>query len=100
MLAAILIVILLTITLGWAAVGNAVVSRHRAQAAADLAALAGAAALPAGREAACSGARELSAAMRAAVVACDIVGLDVTVRVEVAALVGVAQASARAGPVG
>lgn len=80
-------------------VGAAVVARHQAQSAADLAALAAAAALPAGREAACGRARELGTAMRAEVVGCDVDGLDITVRTTVRVVIGAASAAARAGPV-
>jgi secretion/DNA translocation related TadE-like protein len=97
--AALFMLALLTLTAGGAQVGSAVVARHRAQAAADLAALAAAVALPSGQEAACDVAREAAAANSATVTACEVADLDVIVRAETAAMVGVARAVARAGPV-
>jgi secretion/DNA translocation related TadE-like protein len=92
---------LITTTLGGAKIGSAVVARHRAQSAADFAALAGAARVPAGPDAACREARALAAAVRATLQACTVEELDVTVTVAVA--VGGwsgahASARARAGP--
>lgn len=81
--------------------GAAVVARHRAQAAADLAALAAAVRLPAGSAAACREAVAVAGVMRATVQACDVVGLDVVVTVTAQAdvrLVWQASAAARAGP--
>ncbi|WP_370464844.1 Rv3654c family TadE-like protein [Mycolicibacterium sp. P1-18] len=94
----------MTMTVGGAAVGSAVVARHRSQAAADLAALAGAGRLTAGPQAACDSARSLAAAMSASIAACTVDELDVVVTAEVAVRLGrwgvhVARASARAGPV-
>jgi secretion/DNA translocation related TadE-like protein len=80
-------------------VGSAVVARHRAQAAADLGALAAAALLPSGRTAACTRATAVARAMEADVAQCGIDGLDIVVTVRVHVLVGTAQAAARAGPV-
>lgn len=99
MAAALFMLALLTVTAGGAQVGSAVVARHRAQAAADLAALAAAGVLPSGQETACGVAREVAAANSATVTACEVAGLDVVVRVEARAAVGVARAVARAGPV-
>lgn len=84
--------------------GAAVVARHRAQAAADLAALAAAARLPTGVAAACARATAVAHAMGVDVAECRLDGLDVvvTVRVSVAFRaggVGAARAAARAGPV-
>nr|WP_280514654.1 Rv3654c family TadE-like protein [Mycobacterium asiaticum] len=96
-LATAMIAVLLTVTgaTGW--VGSVVVARHRAQSAADLAALAAAAQLPQGAESACARARV--AAQRVGGVECRVDGLDVVVAVEVPVpLAGVARASARAGP--
>jgi len=79
-----------------------VVARHRAQAAADLAALAAAARVPAGAEAACAQAGAVARAMRADPAACVVDDLDVVVTVEVGLAVarwGTARAAARAGPV-
>ncbi|BBY26257.1 hypothetical protein GCM10023114_24990 [Mycolicibacterium sediminis] len=79
------------------------VARHRAQAAADLAALAAAEQLGAGLDAACARAGSIATRMHGSVAECAIDGLDVVLRVEVAAAlgrwgVGRASAAARAGP--
>lgn len=81
-------------------VGGAVAARHRAAAAADLAALAGAAHAWSGREAACAEAAAVAARMDVELLVCDLAGLVITVRVarQVPGL-GRAEASARAGPV-
>ncbi|MCQ4364087.1 pilus assembly protein TadG-related protein [Mycobacterium gordonae] len=81
--------------------GSVVVARHRAQAAADLGALAGAAALPQGISAACARATAVASGMHVGDARCRVDGLDVIVTAEVhATWAGVARASARAGPVG
>ena len=95
--------VLLAITIGGVYVGSAVIARHRAQAAADLAALAAAVHLADGADAACMQASELARAMHTAVTQCVVEDLDVVVTVDVnAALgrlgVGPARAFARAGP--
>jgi len=99
--AAAMVVVLLTVTAGTACLGGAVVARHRAQAAADLAALAAAARLPAGAEAACAQATAVARAMRSTTSGCVADDLDVvvTVDVRVGARWGYARAAARAGPV-
>ncbi|BBX68036.1 hypothetical protein MPSYJ_14970 [Mycolicibacterium psychrotolerans] len=84
-------------------VGSAVVARHRASAAADLAALAAAAQVPAGPQAACAAAESVARAMAATVASCDVDGLDVIVVARAAPgfgarVAGPATASARAGP--
>ena len=94
---------LITMTFGGVRIGSAVVARHRAQSAADFAALAAAERVPAGPAAACREARALAEAMRATVQTCTVEQLDVTVAVDVA--VGGwggahASARARAGPAG
>jgi secretion/DNA translocation related TadE-like protein len=99
-----LMAVLLAITIGGVYVGSAVVARHRAQAAADLAALAAAAGLAEGAEAACAQASVVAQAMRAAVLDCGVEGLDVVVTVGAAVPLGrfgvrPARAHARAGPV-
>ena len=91
------------VSVGFAAAGAAVVARHRAQTAADLAALAAAVHAAEGREGACEHARRIASANGSRLVSCRVDGLDVTVTTEarpagVAALVGVARGSARAGP--
>jgi len=95
---------LLTVTVGGAHIGAAVVARHRAQAAADLAALAGAASVPAGTEQACARASALALTMRTVAVACAVDGLDLVVTIEAPVALrlvgtGAARAIARAGPV-
>ncbi|MCW1959563.1 MAG: flp pilus-assembly TadE/G-like family protein [Mycobacterium sp.] len=83
------------------AVGSAVVARHRAQSAADLAALAAAANVPAGARAACLRAQAVASAMRVVLQDCDVDGLDVTVVISADTglnLGGKARAAARAGP--
>jgi secretion/DNA translocation related TadE-like protein len=87
-----------------AAVGGAIVARHRAQTAADLAALAGALDSLDGVEVACARAEEIAASNGGHLTECDVDGLDVVVTVEarptgLAAMGGTASASARAGPV-
>jgi secretion/DNA translocation related TadE-like protein len=82
-------------------VGAAVVARHRAQAAADLAALAAAARLPTGVAAACARATAVAHEMGVDEAECGVDGLDVVVTVRVTvAFAGAARAAARAGPVG
>lgn len=98
-----LITLLVTVTVAGVQVGSAVVARHRAQAAADLAALSGAAAIAGGARAACAHAGSIARTMRATVVDCSVDGLDLVVSVEVPLelkpwTVGPARASARAGP--
>jgi helicase/secretion neighborhood TadE-like protein len=84
-------------------IGSVTVARHRAQAAADLAALAAALKVLDGESAACARAAEMSARNGASLVACHLDGFDVVVTVEVVAtgapLWGAARRSARAGPV-
>ncbi len=97
-------VVLLAITIGGVYVGSAVIARHRAQAAADLSALAAATHLADGTGAACSRASALAHAMSAAVTNCVVEDLDLVVTVETRVplgriAVGPARATARAGPV-
>lgn len=102
-LAALMVAALVTVTLGGVKIGSVVVARHRAQSAADLAALAAAQRLPGGLTAACRQAEALAGAMRARVIACTADQLEVTVMavVAVAGWPGAqARAVARAGPVG
>jgi secretion/DNA translocation related TadE-like protein len=96
-----MVVVLLAVTGGSAYLGAAVVARHRAQAAADLAALAAAARVPAGPETACAQASALARAMRVSTAGCAVDDLDVVVTIEVGLTVGrwgKARAAARAGP--
>jgi secretion/DNA translocation related TadE-like protein len=100
-LAALLIGALVVVTLFGTHIGAAVLARHRAQSAADLAVLAAANWLPLGRETACHIAVRVSQAMGAVVRDCNIDGLDVAVSVSVALggwIGSEARASARAGP--
>jgi secretion/DNA translocation related TadE-like protein len=95
-----MVAVLLCITGGGAYLGSVVVARHRAQAAADLAALAAAARLPSGVAAACARATLVAREMRVDDAQCGVHALDVVVSVEVAvAFAGTARAAARAGPV-
>jgi secretion/DNA translocation related TadE-like protein len=94
--------VIVLVAAGLAMVGGAVVARHRAQAAADLAALAGAIRAWDGEATACDRAADVSARNGAALLACQLDELDVVVTVEVVpdllASHGAARASARAGP--
>ena len=93
-----MLVVLLWVTGARAYLGSAVVARHRAQAAADPAALAGAARLPAGAAAACARATGVAREMRVDDVDCGVDGLDAVVTVQVAvAFGGTERAAARAG---
>jgi secretion/DNA translocation related TadE-like protein len=99
--AAAMVAVLLSITGGSAYLGSAVVARHRAQAAADLAALAAAARLPAGPETACAQATVVARKMRVDGIHCAVDGLDAVVTIEVRVAIGGwgrARAAARAGP--
>ncbi len=101
MVAAAMVAVLLTVTGGVAYLGAAVVARHRAQAAADLAALAAAARVPAGTETACAQADAVARAMRAHTASCLLDDLDVVITIEVSTAGGrwgPARAAARAGP--
>jgi secretion/DNA translocation related TadE-like protein len=96
-----MVAVLLSITGGSVYLGSAVVARHRAQAAADLAALAAAARLAAGPESACAQARAVAREMRVSTTGCDVDDLDVVVTVDARVAVGgwaSARAAARAGP--
>jgi secretion/DNA translocation related TadE-like protein len=95
-LAVAMIAVLLVTTFGGFRLGSAVIARHRAQAAADLSALAAAASLPEGAAIACNRASVIAEAMSAGVVDCRVDDLDVVVTVGS----GTARAGARAGPVG
>ncbi|OBF06204.1 helicase [Mycobacterium sp. ACS4054] len=99
MVAAWMVAVLLSVTGAGAYLGAVVVARHRAQAAADLAALAAAARLPAGPEAACARATAVAHRMRAGDAGCVVEDLDVVVTVRVPVFGGAAGAAARAGPV-
>jgi secretion/DNA translocation related TadE-like protein len=98
-----MVAVLLAVTVGAVYVGSAVIARHRAQAAADLAALAGAGQVAHGGAAACGRAGAVADSMHTAVTECTVNDLDVVVTVEVAVSlgrfgIGTARAVARAGP--
>lgn len=98
-----MIVVLLSITGGGFVLGAAVIARHRAQAIADLAALAGASRVPAGPAEACARATTLGSRMHAGEISCTVDGLDAVVTVAMPVpgwRLGPARATARAGPVG
>ncbi|MFV8319194.1 Rv3654c family TadE-like protein [Mycobacterium sp. 23] len=100
MVAVAAVAVLLFVTAAGVYLGSVVAARHRAQAAADLGALAGAAALPQGVSVACARATSVVRQMRVRDVECTVQDLDVVVSVEVAVpAVGAARAAARAGPV-
>ncbi|MCP2164634.1 Rv3654c family TadE-like protein [Goodfellowiella coeruleoviolacea] len=105
--ASVLAVAVIAVLLGLAALGvavaTAVTTRHRAASAADLAALAGAAHVLAGRQEACQRADWVARRMRVELTGCVVVGRDVLVAVaarppEPLALLGTTNARARAGP--
>jgi len=96
--------VLLTVTVACVYLGAAVIARHRAQAAADLAALAAAGGLADGAQAACAHAVAVAEAMDTSIARCEVTGLDVVVTVDVSVALGrlgrgTARAVARAGPV-
>lgn len=94
---------LLAVTLLIGQVGAVIIARHRAQAAADLGALAAAGALSSGPGDACAQARDIGRRMSVRVPACTVADWDVTVVAEITASLGpfgtrVVSATARAGP--
>lgn len=94
---------LLALTAAAVQFGAAVITRHRAEAAADLAALAAAAYLVNGDATACDQARRVAGRMTVRMVACEPSGWEVSVEIEAAPpgfldRFGVARAMARAGP--
>jgi secretion/DNA translocation related TadE-like protein len=96
-----MVAVLLSITGGSVYLGSAVVARHRAQAAADLAALAAAARLAAGPETACAQATAVAREMRVDAIHCAVDNLDAVVTIEMRVALGGwsrARAAARAGP--
>ena len=94
MVAVAVMAVLLAVTIGGCYLASAVIARHRAQAAADLAALAAAARLPDGGDAACGQATLIADAMGVGMADCVADGLDVVVTITA----GPARAAARAGP--
>jgi secretion/DNA translocation related TadE-like protein len=96
--------VLVLVGVAGAAVGAARVGRHRAQAAADLGALAGAARAIEGTEAACARASRFVAVNGGRATSCVVSGLEIVVRAEVTVrplpgLTRQATAAARAGPI-
>ncbi len=103
MAAALALAALLGLTLLIGQLGVAVVGRHHAQSAADLAALAAAGRLERGAAAGCAEAAEIGRRMGVRVPGCVVVDWDVTVTVELGISLGpigkrVLRATARAGP--
>lgn len=95
---------LIAVTLLIGQVGAVAVARHRAQAAADLGALAAAGALELGAEAGCAEAGEVVRHMRVRIRRCEVTQWDVLVTVEGNVPIGLlgnrtVHAVARAGPV-
>lgn len=95
--------VLLLIVTGLAAqVGAASLARQRAESAADLAALAGAARVLHGLDAACAAALDVASRNGVALRSCSVVGADVLVivnaEIRAGLLSGAATARARAGP--
>ena len=83
--------------------GGAILVRHQAESAADLAALAGAGAVLAGEQYACGQARRVTDRMRVNLVSCRVYGWDVLIEVAVRpggrlSDLGAATGQARAGP--
>lgn len=98
------VAVLIAVTGGLIQLGAAVVARHRAQSAADLAALAAAGQIASGADSACAQAALVARAMDTTVTDCVVDGLEVVVNVDAAIAhgawrVGPAQAAARGGPV-
>jgi secretion/DNA translocation related TadE-like protein len=96
-----MVAVLLAATGGSVYLGSALAARHRAQSAADLAALAAAARLAGGPETACAQAKVVAGQMGVATTDCAVDELDVVVTTEVRLPVGgwgSARAAARAGP--
>jgi secretion/DNA translocation related TadE-like protein len=95
-----LVLVLVAFSAVVATLGAVAVARHRAAAAADLAALAGAAHVLDGSARACGEARLVASAQSAALSSCRLDGAVVTVEVAVRlGRLGAARARARAGPV-
>ncbi|MEU6861551.1 Rv3654c family TadE-like protein [Glycomyces sp. NPDC046736] len=95
---------LVLMAIGFTAVGQATAARHRAQGAADAAALAGATKVLIGEGEACAAARAMAEDASVEFVDCRVDGLEITVRVHATpsglpAAFGPARATSRAGPV-
>ncbi|MGH3692596.1 MAG: Rv3654c family TadE-like protein [Pseudonocardiaceae bacterium] len=97
------IAVLLSVAVFGMHLGAAMVARHHAESAADLAALAGAAQAVAGEQYACGQARRVTDRMRVRLASCRLRDWDVLVEVSAQppgwlGRLGVATAQARAGP--
>ncbi|MEU5872304.1 Rv3654c family TadE-like protein [Glycomyces sp. NPDC047369] len=95
---------LVATAVAFTAIGQAGAARHRAQGAADAAALAGAAKVLFGEGEACAEARSVVGRTSTEFVRCDVDGLEVTVHVNetpagLPRILGPARAVSRAGPV-
>jgi secretion/DNA translocation related TadE-like protein len=98
------VAVVMAVLAGVVVLTQAVVARHQAESAADLAALAAASHAPAGAGPACAEAAWVAERMRAALLECSLSGLDALVEVVVVppgvlGQFGSAAARARAGPV-
>lgn len=96
--------VLMSLTVFGLYLGGAILARHQAESAADLAALAAAGSAVSGERQACGQARMVTERMRVRLVSCSARGWDVLVQVAVRpagplAELGDATAQARAGPV-
>lgn len=98
---ALMVGLLIVVTGVCVRLGGAMLARQQAETAADLGALAGAADVLHGADAACAGAARVVAANRGRLTSCVLDGLDVlvSVAVPVPAFGGSASGRARAGPV-
>ncbi|WP_308315599.1 Rv3654c family TadE-like protein [Streptomyces sp. ISL-100] len=100
MLAVVVVAVLGVVFAGALAAGQAVVARHRAGGAADLAALAAAGQWMRGEAAACDDAAEVASAQEARLVSCSVYGEVSDVMVEAGAGPYRVAVRARAGPAG
>lgn len=104
-LAAVLLLGMVAIAGFGLALGSAMLARHRAEGAADLAALAAAARAPRGSEHACAAASGVADAMRARLLDCALDGPDARIVIEIRVPAGLGPISpqvtgrSRAGPV-
>ena len=95
------VVLMMAVTVLAIRLGGAMLARQQAETAADLGALAGAAGILSGADAACAMASAVVTANRASMTSCHADGLDLLVEVQMPAPAwgGMASAPARAGPV-
>lgn len=100
-LGALMVGLLIVVTGVCVRLGGAMLARQQAETSADLGALAGAAAVLQGSDAACGKAARVVVANRGRLISCSVAGLDVLVEAEVPVPTfgGTASARARAGPV-